>query len=314
MTETFGTHPDGSPVLRVGISGHGLRADIMTHGASLLSFVPKGGRSVVLGHPDHAAYLTPEGMYFGAIVGRFANRIGGARATVGGRDCRLDANFRGRHLLHGGADGTGVRNWRIVDLAPDRVTLTDHLPDGHMGFPGALDVRVSYALEDHALRIGIEAMSDAETLCSFAQHSYFNLDGGPDIANHHLRIDATHYLPVDDDLIPTGEIASVDGTRFDFRQGAVLGDRLGRGMLDHNLCLDRRSGLRPVAWIAAGDRRLTVETTEPGLQLYAGAHVAHAGLALEPQRWPDSPHHPDFPGALLRPGETYRQVTRLVAG
>lgn len=286
----------------------------MTHGASLCAFGPEGGRSIVLGHPRYGDYLTPRGIYFGAIVGRFANRIGGARVRIGDRDHALDANFLGQHLLHGGADGTGVRNWRIEEHAPDRVTLVDHLPDGHMGFPGALDVRVTYAL-DRGLSITIEATSDAETLCNFAPHPYLNLDGAVDILEHRLQVSAGRYLPVSAQMIPTGQVAAVGSTRFDFRQGAILGDRLRRGPIDHNLCLDPRSGTeaRPVARLSAPDGpALVVETTEPGLQVYSGAHIGHAGLALEPQRWPDSPHHPGFAGARLRPGQISRQVTRLV--
>jgi aldose 1-epimerase len=208
-----------------------------------------------------------------------------------------------------------------------------------MGFPGNLDVQVTFQITSDPimgeaippsprLHIHVRAETDGETLCNFAHHSYFNLSGRPSIAGHRLRIIADTYLPVDDDLIPTGERRQVEGTPFDLRGGLVLtSDGLPQGF-DHNFCLsDSRSSIRPVAWLEAPDDgpTMVVETTEPGLQFYDGAMVAatalglegrplgaHAGLALEPQLWPDAPNHSDFPSALLRPGDVYEQHTVLV--
>lgn len=313
---------------RVAIAGHGLSAWVLTHGATVqdlrLATFPQ---PLVLGFPQLAPYLT-EGMYFGAVVGRFANRIGDGRARIAGEERRLDRNFLGRHLLHGGADGTGVRNWRLGTVAADTVTLHDRLPDGHMGFPGALDVTVRYAIAPGpALVIEVTATTDDETLCNFAQHSFFNLSGQPTVADHMLSCPAERRTETDAELIPTGETPLVAGTRHDWRQPVPLGERLDRGLIDDNLCLgDRRlPSPRPVARLSApGGPVLHLESTEPGLQVYAGDHIRpdapglagtpyrrFAGLALEPQLWPDAPNHPGFPSARLRPGETYRQITRI---
>lgn len=311
----FGRHRDGRAVEAARISAHGLSIEVMTHGASLMRLVPEGAASLVLGFETYQDYLD-HGRHFGAIVGRYANRIGGARAMIGGRVHQLDRNWRERHLLHGGEDGTGGRNWRITTLTEDRITLSDHLPDGHMGFPGNLDVDVTYRiLPGPVLEIAIEAVTDAPTLCNFAQHGYFNLTGADSVADHVLSVPADSFTPVDDDLIPTGAVDPVDRTRFDFRQPMRLGDQMARGLLDHNLCLaTARQASRPVAKLTAPGARhaLTIESTEPGLQIYDGTHLDHRGVALEPQIWPDAPNHPGFPDAGLAPGETYRQLTRLV--
>ncbi|AUH62930.1 aldose epimerase family protein [Paracoccus zhejiangensis] len=315
VVRNFGTHRDGSTVEAARISAHGPTIEVMTHGASLMRLEPDGGRSLVLGFETYQDYLD-RGRHFGAIVGRYANRIGGARAVIGGEVRLLDRNWRGQHLLHGGDDGTGGRNWRIAEAGEDSVALTDHLPDGHMGFPGGLDVRVTYRiLPGPVLEIVIEAVTDAPTLCNFAQHGYFNLTGGDSIADHLLTIPAEAYTPVDADLIPTGAVEPVQHTRFDFRQPTRLGAQMARGLLDHNLCLaTSRQPCRAVAHLTApgASHALTICSTEPGLQIYDGTHLGHRGIALEPQLWPDAPNHPGFPDAGLAPGETYRQVTRFV--
>ncbi|MFC0339455.1 aldose epimerase family protein [Paracoccus niistensis] len=326
--DDFGLRPDGQRVSRVAVSGHGLSAWVLTHGATVQDLRLAGfPQPLVLGFPRLEPYLT-EGMYFGAVVGRFANRIGNGLAWIGGKERQLDRNFLGRHLLHGGTDGTGVRNWRLGEVTGDSVTLHDRLPDGHMGFPGAMDVTVRYAITaGPVLEIGITAATDAETLCNFAQHSFFNLSGQPTIADHLLCCPAERYTATDPDLIPTGETPAVEGTRRDWRQPMRLGERLDAGLIDDNLCLgDRRiASPRPVAWLSApGCPVLQLESTEPGLQVYAGDHIRpgapglagrpyqrFAGIALEPQLWPDAPNHQGFPSALLRPGETYRQITRI---
>ena len=326
--EDFGLRPDGQRVSRIAISGHGLSAWVLTHGATLQDLRLAGfPQPLVLGFPTLGPYLA-EGLYFGAIVGRYANRIAGGRARIGGRDHQLDRNFLGRHLLHGGADGTGVRNWRLGNVVADAVTLHDRLPDGHMGFPGALDVTVRYAITPGpVLGIEVTAVTDAETLCNFAQHSYFNLSGQPTVADHLLRCPAERFTATDAELIPTGEAPPVAGTRHDWRQPVRLGERLEAGLIDDNLCLGdvRLPQPRPVAVLSApGGPVLQLESTEPGLQVYAGDHIRpgapglaglpyrrFAGIALEPQLWPDAPNHPGFPSARLRPGETYRQITRI---
>lgn len=323
----FGTLPDGRVVTRATISGHGLTASVMTLGASLQDLRLDGiAHPLVLGYPNLAPYLG-EGRYFGAIVGRYANRIGQARAVLDGQALRLDRNQDGRHILHGGSDGSGTRNWILAEQTEDMVTLADLLPDGHMGFPGTMLVRAIYRiLPGPALSLTVLATSDAPTLCNFAQHSYFNLDGQDTVAEHRLTVPAAHYLPVDADLIPLGEPAPVRGTALDFRRPVRLGDRLDGPVIDHNLCLapGRHAAPRQAAVLQAGGLRLTLRSTEPGLQVYAANHLAggapgltgrsygrHAGIALESQLWPDAPNRPGFPSARLAPGQLYRQQTTM---
>ncbi len=281
------------------------------------------GRSLVLGFADAAAYLDA-GIYAGAIVGRYANRIAHGRFRLDGRDHRVDRNHLSRHLLHGGVDGTHRQLWQIAELGADRATLTLTLPDGHMGFPGTLRISASFSVAADALSIGLAAEADAPTPVNLAHHSYFNLDGDGDIRGHALRIDAESYLPVDAELIPTGAIAAVAGTAFDFRKPRQIG---GSGY-DHNFCLAAaRRRLRPVAWLSGrSGLAMTVETTEPGLQLYDGRHFAgipgldgriygaYAGVALETQGWPDAPNHPAFPDCILRSGQEWRARTNYRFG
>jgi len=323
----FGTLPDGRQVLRATISGHGLTASVMTLGASLQDLRLAGrDHALVLGFPRLGPYLD-EGRYFGAVIGRYANRIAHGQAEIAGHRLRLDRNQDGRHLLHGGHDGCGTRNWTLAGWSEDWVALVDYLPSGHMGFPGAMLVRATWSIRPGpALVLAILAVSDQATFCNFAQHSYFNLDGADTVADHWLTVPARTYLPVDRDMIPLGAPAPVQGTHLDFRTPAALGPRLGRARIDHNLCLAgrRRTEARRVATLQAGGLAMVLHSTEPGLQVYAGEHLGpgaagldgrpyrrHAGIALEPQLWPDTPHHPDYPPALLEPGQVYRQLTAM---
>lgn len=324
--EIFGHMPDGRPVERVTIAGGGLTAKILSYGAVVQDLRLSGhAPPLVLGFDDFALYRA-HSPHFGAIAGRVANRIAGAAFTLDGTDHRLDRNAPGGHHLHGGRDGTGTLLWRFEEVAEDRATLRIDLDDGEMGYPGALRVGVRFGLaRGGVLDIRMTAEADRATLCNLAHHSYFNLDGGADILGHRLRIAADRYLPVDGDLIPTGEVAPVAGARFDFRAGAAVGEA-GCAGIDHNYCLSaNRVRLRDVAELAAGGVRMRVRTTEPGLQVYtaSGMNVpvaglggrrmgAHAGIALEPQIWPDAIHHADWPQPVLRPGETYAQRTQFV--
>lgn len=321
----FGTLPDGRTVTRVTISGHGLSASVITLGASLQDLRLAGTpHPLVLGYPQLAPYLD-EGRYCGAVVGRYANRIAHGRAMLDGQALDLDRNQDGRHILHGGQDGSGTRNWILAERSTDSVALADLLPAGHMGFPGNMLVRAIYQiLPGPALALTILATSDEVTLCNFAQHSYFNLDGSDTVADHRLSSPATSYLPVDGDLIPLGPPAPVRGSPLDFRRPTRLGDRLDGPAIDHNLCLaPERSQLpRRAALLQAGDLQLLLRSTEPGLQVYTANHFSpgapglagrpygrHAGIALESQLWPDAPNHPAYPSARLLPGQVYRQKT-----
>jgi len=326
LCESFGQMPDGTDVERLTLRGGGLTARVLTLGAIVQDLRLDGyPHPLVLGADTPAAYLGPM-EYFGAIVGRFANRIAGARFKLDGVTHQIPPNFRGRHALHGGTTGSGARVWRIRAHHTDSVTLTLRMADGEMGFPGTLEVEVCIALPgEGALQFDITANTDRATPCGFCHHGYFALDDTGDLAHHRLTIPAEHYLPVDDDLIPTGEIAPVAGTRFDYRQARSL----HRQEIDHNFCLAQaRLPLRPVAVLEsrASGLMMRVESTEPGLQVYTAVHLPpeglagldgrrygpFAGVALETQCWPDAPNRPDFPPAILRPGEHYRHSTRYV--
>ncbi len=303
----------------VTLAGGGLTARVLTLGAIVQDLRMEGvAHPLVLGSPDPADYAGPL-RYAGAIVGRFANRIAGARFALDGVEFRTDANEGGRTTLHGGAEGTDRMVWRLAARRADAALLRLDLPAGHMGFPGRLRIALRLALPgDGVLAFDLRATTDAPTVCNLAHHGYFNLTGAADVLSHRLRIDADRYLPTDLRLIPT-DPAPVVGTRFDFRQPRPVA--AGEG-LDHNFCLNPAPGLRPVAWLAGGGLTLTVATDQPGLQVYDGAHFdgapglegrcygPHAGIALETQVWPDAPNRPDFPPARLDPGRLYRHRVR----
>ncbi|MFD1913673.1 aldose epimerase family protein [Halodurantibacterium flavum] len=324
MIRHFDTLPDGREVLAVDLAGPQLRATVLTLGATVQDLRLDGvDHPLVLRLPTSRAYLE-EGLYVGAIVGRFANRIGNARFELDGRTHEVDPNFLGRHLLHGGSDGIHAHLWQIADVQPAQVTMTLDLGDGHMGFPGALRITATLGVSGDALDVDLRAVAEAATPCNLAHHGYFDLDGAGDIRGHELWIAADHYVPVDADLIPTGEIAPVEGTPFDFRTMRPIGD----AGYDHNLCLSpTRQEMRHVATLKGRNGlRMEIETTEPGLQVYDGAMFGrlvvadgqvrgpYAGVALETQGWPDAPNQPGFPDAILRPGQEYRALTayRLV--
>lgn len=309
--------PDGGEVLALDLRGGGLRARVLTLGAVVqdlrLDGVPF---PLVLGSPDPLACLDRL-RHVGTMVGRYANRIGGAGFVLDGVAQRTDPNWRGRHTLHGGSQGAGQRRWRLVALGPDRVRLALDMADGEMGFPGRLRVQVTIRLgPGPALGFDLRARADRATPCSFTHHGYFRLDGGPDLRHHRLRIAAARVLEVDDDLIPSGRLLPVTGGP-DFRRRRSLADTA----LDHGFALYRHGRRpRPVAWLtsAASGLGLRLETSAPGLQVHTAHHPLPdgsgpaAGLALEAQEWPDAPNHPQFPPAILRPGATWRQMTRYI--
>jgi aldose 1-epimerase len=340
----FGRTPDGDPVDRYTLANaSGATVDILTLGASIASIrVPdREGRlgEVVLGFDDLAHYLAPR-TYFGALVGRYANRIAGARFELDGRAYRLEPND-GPHHLHGGTDGMHKRIWRASQTgapAGAALRLDSSSEDGHAGYPGRLETTVEYRWSDACeLEISLEARTDRPTVVNLTSHPYFNLAGSGDVLGHRLTIAAQSYLPVDAGLIPTGELRAVAETAFDFRvpraMGARIGDaddQLARGDgYDHCYALDPRDGAAAVAARVddpASGRRLEVRTTQPGLQFYSGNHLKPAtgrggaffgrrsAFCLETQHFPDSPHHPHFPTTVLRPGHTYRHVTVYAFG
>ena len=317
--------PDGTPVHRIRLQSDRMEAQFLSYGAVLQDLRLDGHPDpLVLGFPTFAPYLT-HSPYFGAIAGRCANRIRDGHLELDAKTHRLDRNFLGKHTLHGGAIGMGKKVWQIEHATADSVTFSIALADGDMGFPGALAAKVVCQLAaDATLDFNFEATTDATTLCNLAHHSYFTLDGTGSIADHLLQIDADNYLPVDEELIPTGEICGVDGTRFDFRSPRPVA---AGGSLDHNFCLSaNRREICKAARLTSVTSGVSVDvrTTEPGLQIYDGGRIDidvpgltglpmshHAGIAMEPQIWPDANHNEGFPSAVLRPGETYHQHTQF---
>jgi aldose 1-epimerase len=335
----FGTARSGEPVAAWRFEGGGLRATVLGYGATLarLEAPDRSGRlaDVTLGFDALADYEASPA-HLGGIVGRFANRIAGARFVLDGRLHELAPN-EGRHQLHGGPGGFDRRVWRAAPL-PGGPGVELHLEsaDGDQGYPGRLLCRVVYRIAGpRELAIEWEARADRATPVSLTQHAYWNLAGPPGepVLDHELEIAADAYLPIDAEHIPTGEIRPVAGTPFDFRAAKPLGRDLDlahpelaphRGY-DHAFVLRGGEGaLRFAARLreARSGRCLEIATTAPSLQLYGGQflaagggkagwrHGGSRGLCLETQRFPDAPNRPAFPPALLRPGEVHRQETR----
>ncbi|WP_329458888.1 aldose epimerase family protein [Streptomyces sp. NBC_01497] len=321
----------------------GVRAEILGYGAVLRSLrVPDtGGESadVVLGLPTAAAYAQPH-PYFGATVGRYANRIAHGRFTLDGTAHRVPVNDRG-HALHGGPEGFHRRVWRARPRAAagtDALELTLHSPDGDMGFPGALDVTLVYSLDEHGtLALDYTARCDRPTVLNLTHHSYFNLLGAGegDVLGHTLALDAAAYLPVTPEGIPYGPTAATAGTPFDFGRPRPIGTDIddphpqvaAAGGYDHCYVLSpaRPDGApRRAARLTApgGGRRMEVWTTEPGMQLYTGntldgslpggsakPYGRHGGICLETQSFPDSPNRPAYPSTVLQPGSVFHSRT-----
>ncbi|MEV7090758.1 aldose epimerase family protein [Streptomyces sp. NPDC093085] len=340
--EPFGRLPDGTAVHRWSLENGGTRLKVLSYGGIVQSLeIPdRRGRyaKVSLGFDNLAGYLTAT-TFYGALIGRYGNRIAAGRFTLDGRTYQLPLND-GPNTLHGGTQGFDKRVWDIepfTDSTGVGLVLRRVSPDGEMGYPGTLDVTVTYTLTPRGTwRIGYAATTDRPTVVNLTNHTYFNLagEGSGDIHGHELTLEAARYTPVDATLIPTGELARVAGTPFDFRTAKPVGrdirtghPQLLRGQgFDHNWALDK--GLTAVPRLAAtlrdpgSGRTVRIATTEPGVQFYSGNFLAGAhtgtsgrvyrqsdGLCLETQHFPDSPNRPAFPSTVLRPGETYRSTT-----
>ncbi|MGE0782664.1 aldose epimerase family protein [Mycolicibacterium sp.] len=323
---------DGFEVQLITLTDGAYRAVLTDLGARLLELhVPgrDGATDDIVLQRRTFEEMSRDDTYMGATAGRFANRIRQGRLTIDGTPVQLSIN-EGRNHLHGGTRGFDRKIWAVERPAPSEVTFWRISPAGEEGYPGALTTRVRYRLEEGALVIDITATTDAPTVANIVHHSYFNL-GGHDagtILDHVLEVRAAHYLPVDRELLPTGEIAAVEGTPFDFRTATPIGEnvaRVGNTGYDHNWVLDG-SGVRPVLVVTdpASGRRLTLSTNQPGVQVYTGGYLAgvtgkapmatypaFAGLALETQTFPDAVNQPHFPSAALRPGETYHNAMRF---
>jgi aldose 1-epimerase len=277
---------------------------------------------LILGFDRFDPYPT-HGQYFGAVVGRYANRIAAGAFTHRDHSYQLDRNEAGRTTLHGGADGFDRRIWHVIAQDQTSVMLSLTSPDGDQGFPGTLQATCTYAIRDHtSLEVRFCATTDKPTPVNLAQHAYFNLDGGPDTTDHMLQIFADAITPAGPDQIPTGQIAPVDGTPFDFRMPRNL--RHPGHDFDHNFVLSARQGLRDAARLTSTRSGISmlVRTTKPGLQFYDGHLVradapghggrrygAKSGLCLEAQFFPDSPNQPTFPDSILSPGVVYDHRT-----
>ncbi len=324
MPAAFGTMPSGDTVYRHEIAAGGLSAAILTYGAVIQEIRLAGfDRSLVLGLNSLEDYVEYSPC-FGAIVGRVANRIGFGRFKLDGTAYQIERNINKTHTLHSASAGLHLKNWQIVDSAADFIMLEAVTNDGEAGFPGTMTIRCTYrVIEPAGLQITLGATTDAACPCNLAPHSYFNLEGQGDILGHELMIDAQDITPMNDHLIPTGEVLSVENTTFDFRTARTISTGRADGSMryDHNYCLaDKPRSLRQVAFVRApkSGMEMAVLTTQPGVQFYDGAKIsipvtgidgwhysANAGLCLESQHWPDAPNHEGFPDITLRPGEMY---------
>jgi len=341
LSTPFGQTPDGRHATLYTLENDRVRVRITDFGGRMVSIETPdrtGHRDhILLGFDTVAAYLANGGA-FGTLLGRYANRIAGASVTLDGHSYSLSKN-NGNATLHGGAAGFDKLVWTVASADADpvpRLVLTLVSPDGDQGFPGELTVQAIYQLDAGALSLTFEARTTKPTVINLSTHPYFNLGGPGDVLGHEITIAADAFLPTDAAQIPTGEICPVAGTPFDFRTPTPLGARIRQAdpQLFHGLGYDhcfvlstdipatRRRAARlhdPVS-----GRVLEVETDQPGIQVYtankfSGAFAGHggviyrqsAGLALEPQGFPDAPHHPNFPSSVLRPGEMYRRTIRF---
>ncbi len=322
---------------------------VLALGASVASLVATCGdgvrRNVVLGHATAHEYAAGVD-YVGGIVGRFANRIAGGRFILDGHEVRASV-VAGSHHLHGDPDGWHRRPWSIVSHTPDEVRLRLVSPDGDQGMPGRVEIEAVYTVVGSQLGLDLRATTDSLTVLNPTAHHYFDLAGRDDgsargdVLDHDLEVAASSYLPVDDTAIPLGRPADVTGTPFDFRAVTTVRRAVtashpqvrAAGGLDHTLVLDPPAAgatpVRPVAWLSSPRTSTTLEiaTDQPGLQVYTGnafdgagrdadgrALCRHAGIALETQHFPDSPHHPSYPSTVLRAGQTYRTRTTWTIG
>lgn len=335
----FGVTKNGEEVRELKLDNGVLSCGIITFGGAVrtLTVPGRGGPvDVVLGYDALAQYET-EGGYLGALVGRFANRIAKGRFTLNGKEYTLALNDGPNHL-HGGNVGWSHRVWTVEEASADRAVLTLDSPDGEEGYPGRLQVKVTYALEDSALSIRYQAAGDRDTPCNLTNHSYFNLagQGSGDMLDQSIQLFCSAYTPADDTSIPLGRIDPVEGTPMDLRVPTPIGAHIeepfqqlvwGRGY-DHNFVVDGRPGvLRPAAraYSEKTGIAMEVETTSPGIQFYTGNFIEEGrqgkggavygfrhGFCLETQHFPDSPNQPAFPSCILRAGERYEQTTRFV--
>ena len=339
-SEPFGQTPDGREASLYTLENDRVRVRITDFGGRMVSIETPdrhGNRDhILLGFDSVAAYLTNRGA-FGALLGRYANRIAAASFTLDGQTYQLSKN-NGDATLHGGAAGFDKLFWTVAAAASapvPKLVLTQVSPDGDQGYPGEVSVQATYQLDADALSLIFEGRTTKPTVINLSAHPYFNLGGNGDVLGHRVTIDAEAFLPTDAAQIPTGDIRPVAGTPFDFREPMPLGERIrhpdpqlfhGLGY-DHCFVLGMNNPAELKRAIRVHDpvsgRLLEIHTDQPGIQMYtanklSGTFAGHggliyrqsAGLALEPQDFPDAPHYPNFPSTILRPGETYRRTIR----
>ena len=343
VSETaWGKTADGKPVQIFTISDHDLTVRITTFGARVVSIEApdRNGKmaDVVLGYDNVGQYEKDTSTYFGSIVGRYGNRIAKGTFTIDGKTYHVPLNNNG-NALHGGPAGFSGKVWTGTEI-PDGVEMTLVSPDGDMGFPGTLTAHVRYTVMGKSLKINYSATTTKPTVVNLTNHSYFNLagDGKGNILDDVLTIPADRYTPVDATQIPTGELALVAGTPFDFRKPTAIGARINDaneqlkigGGYDHNFVLNGAADtlhLAAKAYDPTSGRTLMVTTTQPGVQFYSGnfldgtktgkygvTYQKYAGFCLETQHFPDSPNHPKFPSTLLKPGQTMHTETVFTFG
>ncbi|AEU37209.1 aldose epimerase family protein [Granulicella mallensis] len=339
---SWGRTADGKPVEIFTLSDRDLTVRITTFGARVVSIEApdRSGKKadVVLGYDKVSQYEADKSTYFGAIVGRYGNRIAKGTFTINGETFHVPLNDKA-NALHGGPIGFDHKVWTGQEI-PNGVEMTLVSPDGDMGFPGTLTAHVRYTVEGESLHIDYSATTTKPTVFNLTNHSYFNLagDGKGTILDEVLTIPADRYTPVDAGLIPTSELAPVAQTPFDFRTATAIGRRIDAtneqlkraGGYDHNFVLNGKIGelhLAAHAYDPSSGRTLTIRTTEPGVQFYSGnfldgtktgkfgvAYSKHAGFCLETQHFPDSPNEPKFPSTLLKPGQTMHSETVFTFG
>jgi aldose 1-epimerase len=337
----FGTMPDGRPVTQFTLGNrNGMIVKILDFGGIINEIhVPdRDGQfaDVALGFDTLEPYLK-DSPYFGALIGRYGNRIGKGRFSLDGKRYQLPTNDGNNHL-HGGAPGFDKLLW-TASVDGGELTLRHRSLDGEQGYPGNLDATVTYSLnDDNEIVVRFHATTDQPTPVNLTQHSYFNLHGAGqgDILDHELSIDADRFVPIDAESIPLGGLAPVTGTPFDFRQPRPIGERIGQpdkqlrhgGGYDHCFVLNRAPQdrtLKPAVRVVEpqSGRVLELITQEPGVQLYSGnfldgslngkghSYIYRSGFCIEPEHFPDSPNQPDFPNTILRPGDTYATESRF---
>lgn len=312
-----------------------MKVGILNYGATVSEIITPDKNNipgdVVLGFNSFNGFLQQDNPYFGSLIGRYANRIANGRFLIGNKAYELAANNNG-NSLHGGKKGFDKVIWKVEEAQDDHITLSYLSADGEEGYPGNLNIRVTYTLTDNnELQIAYRATTDQPTPVNLTNHSYFNLSAGDEetISSHILSINADKILEVNDNLIPTGKLLDVKETAFDFTAERLVGQNLQQvpgGGYDHNWVLNDSGNIKKSAasvYHPASGRFMEVFTTEPGLQFYTGnfldgtlkdtkggrKYTKHAALCLEAQHFPDSPNRPSFPNTILKPGETYKQVT-----